>query len=77
MQVNTMLVYKHRERLRWITMIEYCQKEIYEEYHIQVELYSGVFTNIDDNSKIVSGPHAGLVLVTDKLKVGTIPNIYN
>jgi hypothetical protein len=39
---------------------------------IQVELYSGVFTNFDDTCRLVSGPHAGLVLVADKLKVTVI-----
>ena len=39
-------------------------------YLFQVELYSGVFTNIDEsNSKLVCGPQAGLVLLADKLKV--------
>jgi len=40
------------------------------DFYDKVELYSGVFTNIDEsNSKLVCGPQAGLVLLADKLKV--------
>ena len=45
-------------------------KIVYEYILSQVELYSGVFTNIDESaSKLVCGPQAGLVLLADKLKV--------
>ena len=45
-------------------------KIVYQYILSQVELYSGVFTNIDESaSKLVCGPQAGLVLLADKLKV--------
>nr|ALS04225.1 vacuolar protein sorting-associated protein 16-like protein [Acartia pacifica] len=44
--------------------------QLENDFYDKVELYSGgVFANIDDTCRLVSGPNAGLVLVTDKLRV--------